>query len=224
MNNAIHISFGPTKSRNFKDAVRLSKRFESIEIGKDHVEISTHPVEIFRKWDTFSHLFHVVRNWVTFVLTAREKLIPKSDLSSFFYKVQEVYYFCREKELDPNYKESFEWGCPLIKSIRLKPLPFLGGNYWYHYGHFDKNVWIIEKEKIRTVILNEIIEKYIDFCPDFDMKYVGQKINDLPEEIDLTKNEFFRIIYEKKFIKDRIVRVPKTIVHDLYAAERIDFL
>jgi hypothetical protein len=55
--------------------------------------------------------------------------------------------------------------------------------YWYNIGHREGNIWKIDKDKIREILLKESSFLELNRCPVFDFTDVECKIDSLVDEI-----------------------------------------
>lgn len=214
MNIKVYISFGPSKSHNFRRAVKLAREFSVFTEG-ERCNLDLQPEEIFKRWEPFNQLFHMVRGWASFILIVDDEMLSKSDYSDFFYGLQDIYLCQKQKTLSeqPDFCQQFDWGCSQVKSMRLHPLGYDGGHFWYHYGHFKGRTWIVHKKEIESVLRAEIKRKHLDACPFFDFKRIQSEIDMLPDEIDLRENKFFEVVHRMKFVGGNIMEVPDSIRH-----------
>src|SRR5690606_6756529 len=84
--------------------------------------------------------------------------------------------------------DTFGWGCKKIDFISYN----LTGNgmyrdnrrYWYNYGHFNTlGRWIIDKELIKTRLVQYGREKALYLCPFYDELNIARAVDQLPDFI-----------------------------------------
>ena len=75
-----------------------------------------------------------------------------------------------------------------------------GGEYWYHFGHFEfETQWWIDKQKIREILRREVDLKSISLCPVFHRKKIDQIIDSFPDTIDTEADDKWQLVYEESF-------------------------
>ena len=79
------------------------------------------------------------------------------------------------------------WGCNQLEEIGLRSTDYSYYNhhkyYWYQFGAFIRDKWIINKDRIKSQLKNEIERKRLSFCKCFDINRVYSEVAKLPEYI-----------------------------------------
>jgi AAA+ superfamily predicted ATPase len=110
------------------------------------------------------------------------------------------------------------WGCRFLTSISLdlpKTSYNLGGKnrYWFQFGFFEnETIWKIDKSKIKEILLREVEQACLESCSVFKKDEVLQKIETLPEEIDLNDSVSWAVEYKEEVQGDAIELVPVSIL------------
>lgn len=84
------------------------------------------------------------------------------------------------------------WGCNHLEQISFSDNKFLYHSeckyYWYQFGYFKDNSWVIDKEKIKKTLKSEIDKKYLNFCKCFDIKRIYATVEKLPDIVKVDEN------------------------------------
>ena len=94
------------------------------------------------------------------------------------------------------------WGCRKITLIR-EGSPHTGygyrhqSKYWFEFGRFsvDRSRWILDKAGLTEAIRREADQAYLDLCPFFDFDEVIERIQRLPDCIDLAEDSPWEVTY-----------------------------
>jgi hypothetical protein len=209
----IKISFGYSSSEKHKSAVRLAQKEKNYaSFFKNAKEI--HSVKrsislLYKDPSNILKLIKIVRNWASCEILIRGQKINGKD---YFNLISSIECFSKKRGLlhctkvhessylnhrYPNTGHRTGWGCAFINSILLeyseKTFDFSPGRgkYWFEFGEFKNNKWVVDKDTIRSRIKLEIAEKKIANCPSFDMSKVEDNIRKLPDEFSIGKDFFF---------------------------------
>jgi SpoVK/Ycf46/Vps4 family AAA+-type ATPase len=86
------------------------------------------------------------------------------------------------------------------------------GRYWYEFGHFESEIiWKIDKEKIEGILQREIEVRKVSLCPIFNYEKVKTIINELPENIDISIDDKWEVVYEDTVDGSLVERKPVKI-------------
>lgn len=220
MEPIIKFEFKKSRSSYFSDVIKYVKMFDHFtELSENDFKLTIDKIELFEKWEYFAPLHHYITKWAgTKVWINNKLIIPyKNDT---FYALQQIHYCLK------GYNDSYDktnycsqddeftgWGCFRLKSI-IKNITSFHWNYWYKYGKFiNDNNWVIDKQKIKEILLNESRSKRVDICPCFDESKILNSIDSLPDSIDLTKDKGWQINYTTNFSGSSVVKVPIGIIH-----------
>ena len=213
----LEIHFAKSTSKKFNEVIRYAKKFPNFEEGNPNVLRFERIDEIFTQWDDFNHLFHVVKTWSgTSVIYGTAPLTPYRKLSEWFYAIQELKY-CYNFQQTAYDKKAFcadggDWSCKRLHSIAR----FLNQHFcvfWYKYGHFkDKNTWVIEKNQIKIVLIEEAKQKRIDSCPAFNRDALFDQIDLLPDEL-IIDDIYWKVVYRQDWTANGPLNTPISIEH-----------
>lgn len=205
---SLEIHFPVSRSKNYREIVKRARLFSGFTENPNILKI-TDIDELFGRWDDFSIVLHNSTKWVgTTLYFDGSAILPYSN--RIFYALQEMkecYRFYKE-EFD---KESFcshsDWGCKLI-SLFPRNLTSYGFN-WYKSGKFEGKDWIVNKERIYSIILEEARIRTLLHCPVFRLERLKQSIDSLPGKIILDEN--WEIECESMLTEKGIEQVPVNI-------------
>lgn len=220
MKPIIKFTFKKSRSSYFRDAIKYARKFDHFsESSEDIYELIIDKNELFEKWEYFAPLHHYITKWAGTQVWFNDKLIVPYKNNNF-YALQEIHY-CLKGYNDSYDKSNYcsqdddftGWGCFRLKSI-TKNISTYHWNYWYKYGKFINDMkWVIDKQKIREILINESLSRRIDICPCFDLSKILDSIGKLPVLIDLTKDKGWEINYATNFSGSSFVNVPIGIIH-----------
>ena len=216
----IEIRFKKSTSRSYKEVMRHCRRFPNFEEGDPNVLHIPDADSLYSQWEDFNLIIHHVKRWAgCTVLFNGKPLAPYRVLSEWFYAIQELKYcyytFYRETYDKSTYcNDGGCWGCKKLKSIERYILPsFWPHRYWYHYGHFvSENVWQINKEQIRAILVEEANQNRLDFCPAFNLSMIDNAIRKLPNTL-YVDNVNWKIRYITDYLENGPVDIPDGIEH-----------
>lgn len=202
----LRIRFGKSPSSLYPAAVEIAESFGDNYTYNSKTKITEVYIsnkEIFTQYHSILELYGIIYNWKSASFKLDEIDLRKTDFDMIkslreCYKVYEDAPYQKHCYID---SEHFGWGCKYLNPVRLylhhedqrKP----DSDYWYEYGHFEDNVWIVDKDRIRLQ-LDKHIENYLIFlCPAWSDERIDKVLEKIPDSIDLDKTENWDIIYEE---------------------------
>jgi len=221
MDNIITLRFGPSPSKYFKKAVGIAQNFSRVTLTNApktyRVEMS--PDEFLKKEKYFWELQRIIKRWESseFYL-AKRKITPFKSLTVSLKLVLTCAQGFTHTNIYCQYTEHLEsWSCKHLQKVKLHLMQELdiynGEEYWFKFGEFkDSDTWVINKQKIESIVWSEINEKHLQLCPFFSMVKVRDKIANLPDEIDLYSNPSWEIESIRDFENGEIVEKPIGII------------
>ncbi len=186
------ICFGKTKSVNYKKALVLAKSFNGFKEGEPNI-LTVSRDEMVRNYKEISQLAGYVQRWADtrFLLNENEPISPREFYKTFSALnchtkrqkavIQEIHCWIN--------KDMPGWGCMFLSAVSRH---FIGGlrlpserMYWFELGHFiEDNTWRIDKKEIARLLERQCKLEHLALCPIFDFKKVLKAINELPDEIE----------------------------------------
>ncbi|USK71155.1 AAA family ATPase [Peribacillus asahii] len=203
----IKIYFGKSTSQNYSLALKRAKRdsthYEEEVVGKS----ITHKVEYdIEKLPKAFKLWETVKGWKTTELFIDGEPAGWQELSTLGQtldcskrRIESILPddYCTDGQSD--YDQNKYFGCKRLESV-LREVTFSDNSYyyrdelrniWYRKGHLDKekNVFYVDKERIKKMLLAEAKKKLVTACPFYQEDVLLNMVDELPSEIDLTDNE-----------------------------------
>jgi hypothetical protein len=210
----LHIKFSKSKARDFKRILRECRILKGFTDNLDNTYELKLTTDLFEQWELFALVHHYITNWKSSRVYFKGKLIYPYN-NKIFYLLQDLHFCIRSYNQAIDYCNC-DWGCRMITDIRFKDRQIkktLLTKMWYEFGHFKgSEKFIIEKDKILIVILNEAENKCIDSCPYFSMERLQNSINNLPDELDLTNKDTWLIEYEIDYTTGILQHIPVRVL------------
>jgi len=225
------IKFKESSSKNFEKILKLCNFFNDFEKAENKKELYklTLDAKSFNKnYERISSILELIRNWKSAELYANDEKITFADI----YTYREIVNCAKSRESSIN-NEKFcyldrkileGWGCKKLNSIKK----YVNDNshyeyyakYWFEYGYFNKeNIWVIDKNSISNILINDAEEKKIFVCNYFDIEKAKTIVNSLPDSIDIEKDDDWDYITEEidngiTIEKIRTGIIPKRLIED----------
>jgi transitional endoplasmic reticulum ATPase len=202
----LEIRFGKSASKSYPEALRLLKKFSNVvavtDEGQDN-SVTISEGEFIEKRRKVTELWGLVSNWKSSRILINGEPAEFADLNTF-----STVFGCFEKyktaviqeEHCSSYGPKKGWGCRWLQEVNsnLPEGSWSRGRYWYQIGYFStEKTWKIDKERLRSVLQREIEIKKIFLCPVFNDKKIGETLDGLPDQIDVTTDTAWQIIYEE---------------------------
>ncbi len=221
MDNLIVLRFGPSPSKYFKKAVGIAQNFRRVTLTNEPktCRIEMYPDEFLKKEKYFWELQKIIKRWESseFYLGKR-KIVPFKSLATQLKLVINCAKGFTHTNTYCQYTDYLEgWSCKHLQKVKLHLMQDLDLNndedYWYKFGNFKGiDTWVTDKRKIQGIVWAEIYEKRLQLCPFFSMVKVKDKIENLPDEIDLYSNPSWEVESIRDFENDEIVEKPIGII------------
>ena len=82
------------------------------------------------------------------------------------------------------------WGCNSLSSISLRKgyYSYRSTLCWYDIGHFEGDIWIVDKERIMQILTSETTTKNLNLCKHFQIDKIEKTVENLPDKIDVTED------------------------------------
>ncbi len=220
MSFTVEIRFKKSISKSYPEAMRLLKKFSNVVLptAEDQDNAATISQEEFiEKHRKVNELWSLVGNWKSSRILINSEAVEFADLSAYsnVFGCHEKYKTAVIQEEHCNlYSNKEGWGCKWLTEVNryLPDSSWSRDRYWYQFGSFElENVWKIDKEKIKAVLQREIDIKKIALCPVFNRAKVETIIDSLPDQIDVTVDKKWQVIYEDSFDGTSAEREPVSI-------------
>jgi SpoVK/Ycf46/Vps4 family AAA+-type ATPase len=221
----LKMEFKNSTSSYLAYAIKLAKKFSYFYESENRTEpnkITLDQNEFAQKQNIFSDLWGVVRNWKGTILLLNNAPIENSALFTYFRIIdcsnQYNNAIIPEEHCFTTYEKKEGWGCKFLSYIKryipnqnyysLRP----SEKYWFQFGYFkSENIWEIDKVKLIEVLERESNQNHLSICPVFSFEKAKSIVNELPNDIHLTSNELWEIVYEENDAGTELVRNPVSI-------------
>ena len=211
----ITLTFKHSRAKDFPDILRRCRNFKRFSKGDGYTLEIADANELLERWYDFmalaTRLPQLAGSSATFM---GDPVIPFKP--EFFYKIQSSLYYCYHK----GYKQTTlrhtfcdgDWGCrQLVNLMKVHSMSQWDMHrHWYRIGHFEGDIWKVDKQVIYQVLLNEAEIKCLKVCPSFSEDRIMEFVDQLPEEIIIDEN--WTVLTQKELTKDGFKEIPFSIV------------
>ena len=210
------LTFKKNKSKYFPAALAFAKELHC-EFTGDDIIINVAEEQLLESYGIIRQLFALIQNWKSTGATYKgAKVHPYQ----FIFHTHQI-ALCQSRSLQ-NAKNCLTlysnpaWSCRKLDVIKYE----IGGlgnykqnnKFWYNFGYFQGDKWIINKEVILEKLLSYASKKGIDICGLFDVNKIRFAVDNLPDSI--TPNGIdFEIHYIEQYLQGVKVQIPDNIRH-----------
>jgi adenylate kinase family enzyme len=225
--NILRIIFYKSPSQSYPKAVALAEKFNNFTQNDKKNELIIQKEEIIEKFTDLSELSFIANRWQLTEVYFNDKRLLSSETeriwkvlscSKYYHILPNGKHYCNEK--DNNDREG--WRCKLLTEL-TRHMPFGPWDYdhkkhWFDYGHFENDLWIVDKAAIKHALISEAERKMISvFCPIFKEKNIDDILNGFPDSIDTENNKDWSIKEEDvdngyAIEKKRVGIIPKRLL------------
>jgi len=200
------LTFHNNSSKRFPEALNFA-----LEIGGKYENgiVTVRLTNLLSAYAEIRVIFGIIQNWKGTTATYNGKVVHPYQFLLQAHWIGDCY---EDRLIDNNCGDG--WNCFKIDNLRyhIKGDYYPSHKYWYNYGMFKGNKWIIDKAKITAVLLKYSNEKAIDLCPFFDETKLKQKVLNLPLFI-IPDNRTFEIVYKEDYIQGEKILTKNNIKH-----------
>lgn len=200
------LKFRESSSKYFPKALALAKeQGGSVENGIVTVE----KTDVLKAYSELLPLMSFVANWKGTTATYNAKAVNPHLFLLHAHWIRD----CNDKrEIDNDCGD--DWSCRKIDFMKYKlpDRPYKSHKYWYRYGYFEGERWVIDKKKIYQVLLSFAEEKAINLCPFFDESKLYAAVNGLPNFI-IPDGISFVTTYKERYAEGEKVQVRDGVLH-----------
>ncbi|MBC8206406.1 MAG: AAA family ATPase [Kiritimatiellaeota bacterium] len=225
MSKNIKLIIPQTSSSYLPKALAMARKFSAFEeplSKEDSYVLSVEPEELLLKHRQLEELYAFSKGWKGTQLYIGDKLADAGSLQSAL-----MVFSCADQKEASIFPEDFcqpagdpGWGCIRLGKKIDPRLPHsayqLNDNYayyWFRVGRFSENQseWLIDKNRIKTILEKEASDRYIDQCPYFDPVAVQKGVDRLPDSIPLENSSSWIVEYEETYEGSTIQKRPVSI-------------
>lgn len=184
------LKFRKSRSKYFKEAFNFAKRFGAELRGEEVVLELDNVIHIY---PMIRPLFGFIQDWEGTRATWQGKPVHPYKFILSAYKVTECANTPRETDHCGN-----AWKCRLLTRIQYnKELKiFNGQKYWFDFGSWKGNKYVIDKKAILASLMKEAEEKAVTHCPLFKSASIERRVAELPDY--LTSSGGYYTTYEER--------------------------
>lgn len=210
------LSFKKNKSKDFDYALKFA-----LELGGSYdgnkVEIIVENHLLFEAYKTMRTLFSYIQNWKSTKAFYNELEVHPYQFILYMNRISE----CSDSSIiDPKNcllnDGTLAWSCKKIDVISYKETGsgIYSDNriYWYNYGNFKGNKWIIDKEVIKKKLIDYSYAKGLHICPFYKEEILISQIRNLPDFI-VPDNITFKIHYIEQYVDGVKIQYPNNVRH-----------
>jgi transitional endoplasmic reticulum ATPase len=212
----LEVIFGKSSSPNYKKVINLSKKFSDFQPASEENPLNIIKIttvnELRDKYYKLESILEIIKSWKTSEFVLDNEKIDFREVREIF-KILECSKGYSKSIIPENYckiwGEKEGWGCKHLTAVERhqeKYSYYYGRTtFWYQFGHFlSRNIWKIDKAKLKKAVKREVELKRIYLCSQFDFEKVNDIIRSLPEKIYLRKSDAWSIIFEESTEEDII--------------------
>lgn len=186
----IKIVFHKSSSKYYDSCCLKCEQLFSYQRDKNINIVLINDDEFRAKRELISSILETVRHW-----TKSKFYIDDMEVSDFeLEKLYQVLDCETEKnsevvDRDHCYTQN-GWGCSKLEEISLRSCSYYNRSkyYWYEFGHFENDQWVIDKSRIKMILDKEIQRKRLEICKFFDIDRIHKEIDNLPGTIEVIEN------------------------------------
>ena len=210
------LTFKHSRSKYFEKGLKLAIRLGGKWDGET-LKLEVADDALLDAYDFLLPLFSVVQRWSSLRATYNGRPVnPYRFILSMHFINECAAQSNRDPENCDVWPDVPGWGCKkmdhIFYIIRGTGEYLNNEKYWYNFGRFEKNEWVIDKVRIFSRLRAFALEKGLDRCPHFDMAFLEKALQELPERI-IPDDKEFRYHYELDYYKGKEVKVPINIRH-----------
>ncbi|RKJ40556.1 AAA family ATPase [Acutalibacter sp. 1XD8-33] len=136
-------------------------------------------------------ILETIRNWTKTEYFIDEERATLTDINTIF-TIVDCEAGCSSCIHPEEYcYENAGWGCKSLDLISLRKDSYYSyrlSNCWYEFGHFENNVWNIDKEQILFMLQKEVKKKKVNICKHFSYERLQKALDTLPNIIEVTED------------------------------------
>lgn len=210
------LTFKRARSKYFEEGLDLAIQLGGKWDGET-LRLEIPGDQLLGAYDTLLPLFFLVQHWSSLRATYNGKPVNPYRFILYMKFVRECSWKSTENPRNCySWVDVPGWGCKKLDHIfyviRGSGKYSSNEKYWYNFGHFKKNVWVIDKETLLQRLKSFALKKGLNRCPHFDMAFLEKAVQELPVKI-IPDGVEFRYHYDVDYYKGKEVKVPVNIRH-----------
>ena len=212
--------FKKKNTKRFEEALTFAKELGA-EFDGGTVVLNIEENRIIPAYSMIRYIFGYVQNWKGTSATFNGKKAHPYQFILHMHRIGE----CYDKSNIDKSNCGNQWSCKKIDLISWR----IGGDgiytnnkkFWYNFGAFKGDKWVINKSAIRKELVSYVQEKGIDLCPFYSEQNVVKAVSKLPDYIipdDIT----FRIHFEDSLINHEVIQERINIRHLINSISEVE--
>ena len=183
-----------SSSKYYDQVCLICEKFNSYSYTEEKNVLEIDLSEFKEKRNEFNSIYNIIKNWQKTEYYINNNKVNKYELEKFIEIIDcDNYYKLDNKDEEFCYSD-YGWGCRFINSILLRDSDYRyryydRDNVWYQFGHFENEIWVVDKDAIKKKIYSEIKEKNLKLCSHFDISRIDKSISLLPDKIVVEETE-----------------------------------
>jgi ATP-dependent 26S proteasome regulatory subunit len=200
--NELKIVFYKSSSINYDYALVFAKKFKNYTQNGKVNEVKIPLDEIYKKIPHIEKLVDYIKMWKYTEITFNNKKIGGINIRDLLGTIQCVKEYRKPFDEDtycylyePHNDKREGWHCRRLYDMqRYIPATYYQFttnrcSYWFNFGHFEENVWVINKQLIKQKLIEESETKFLNLCPYFRTDNIDNILNSFPDSIDVDNNK-----------------------------------
>lgn len=188
----VKIVFYKSSSKFYDTVCSLCEAFDGYKTEQAKNTLILEIAELKDKRETFEYILGYIRNWKKTECFIDNKSCDISKLN-FLFDIFNCEKFCKKCIVNNEFCfEDAGWGCKRLASISLRResyYSYRSDAYWYDFGHFENDDWILDKDRLLSQLQSEATAKHIEICEYYDFKRIENTVQSLPDKISITDEE-----------------------------------
>ncbi|MDE7434753.1 MAG: AAA family ATPase [Lachnospiraceae bacterium] len=185
----IKIIFYKSSSKYYDSVCLQCENFEDFTQEKSVNTLEIGETDIRQRCFEVKSILETIRHWTKTEYFIDGKKATISDIDSVF-SVIACENECNSCVFPEEHcYESAGWGCKFLGVVALRKnsyYSYRSDRCWYEFGHFENDVWRVDKARIKSMIQNEVQEKYVEICQHFSFERLEKTLATLPDVIEVT--------------------------------------
>jgi transitional endoplasmic reticulum ATPase len=182
----IRLVFYRSSSKYYDTCCLNCERFDFYVNDKSKNTVVIEDEEIRNKRTELSNVLTIIKNWSKSEFYIDNKKTNAAGIEQLLHLLN-----CekaKDEEVIGDHCFAINgWGCNLLDEIGLRDNGYMyyhrNRYYWYQFGSFECGKWMINKDRIKAQLKNEVDGKKLQFCKRFDINRVYSEVDKLPEFI-----------------------------------------
>ena len=186
----ITIRFFKSSSKYYDPCCLKCESFSLYSNDKSKNTVVIEDDEIREKRDTIDEVLSIVKNWTKSEYYIGDDKVDSIDIIKLL-KLLDCENAKANEIVGDHCLALDGWGCNYLEEIAYNNDEYSYRNkyYWYEFGFFKDNTWMIDKDRIKRILEDEAERKHLFFCRFFDLEKINKEVEKLPDRIEVDEND-----------------------------------